>query len=52
MKLGEVVVIHSCVLQFHQVSLKSDEKQKSFNYRPFECFLDSTVVLTPLDVFL
>ena len=29
MKLG--------VLQFHQVSSKSDEKQKSFNYSPFFC---------------
>ena len=27
MKLGEVVVCYPCVLQFHQVSPKSDEKQ-------------------------
>ena len=33
MKLGEVVV----VLQFHQVSSKSDEKQKSFINSPFFC---------------
>ena len=36
MKLGEVVVIHAyCVLQFHQVSSKSDEKQTSFINSPF-----------------
>ena len=37
MKLGEVVVHlgSGVVLQLRQVSSKSDEKQKSFNYRPF-----------------
>ena len=35
MKLGEVVV--TPVLQFHQVSSKSDEKQKSFTNSPFFC---------------
>ena len=35
MKLGEVEVTH--VLQFHQVSLKSDDKQKSFINSPFFC---------------
>ena len=32
MKIGEVVGTH---LQFHEHSLKSHEKQKSFNYSPF-----------------
>ena len=36
MKLGEVVVI-PCVLQFHQVSSKADEKQKSFTNSLFFC---------------
>ena len=35
MKLGEVAVTHACVLQFHQASSKSDEKQKSFINSPF-----------------
>ena len=36
MKLGEVVVPQCVlVLQFHQVSSKSDEKQKSFINSPF-----------------
>ena len=35
MKLVEVVVIQSHVLQFHQVSSKSDEKQKSFIHDTF-----------------
>ena len=35
MKLGEVS--YPCVLQFHQVSSKSDEKQKSFINSPFFC---------------
>ena len=30
MKLGEVVVLYLCVLQLHQVSLNSDEKNNSF----------------------
>ena len=30
MKLGEVVATYPWVLQFHQVSTKSDEKQKTF----------------------
>ena len=37
MKLGEFVVSYPCVLQFHQVASKSDEKQKSFNSSPFFC---------------
>ena len=35
MKLGEVVVVIPCVLQFQQVSSKSDEKQESFINSPF-----------------
>ena len=34
MKIGEVVV-QTWVLQRHQVSSKSEEKQKSFDYIPF-----------------
>ena len=37
MKLGEVVVTHASVLQCHQVSSKSDEKQKSLINSPFFC---------------
>ena len=41
MKLGEVVVLVThwplCVLQFHQVLSKSDEKQKGFINSPFFC---------------
>ena len=37
MKLSEVVVTYPCVLKFHQVSLKSDEKQKSFIKSLFFC---------------
>ena len=38
MKFGEVVVTHLCYnFQFHQVSSKSDKKQKSFINSPFFC---------------
>ena len=37
MKLGEVVVSIPSVLQLHQISSKSDEKQKSFINSPFFC---------------
>ena len=37
MELGEGVSSYPCVLQFHQVSSKSDEKQKSVINSPFLC---------------
>ena len=37
MKLGEVVVTHVHYILFHQISSKSDEKQKSFIKSPFFC---------------
>ena len=38
MKLGAVIVTQPCVvLQFHQVSTKSDEKRKSFINSPIFC---------------
>ena len=38
-KLGDVVVLHVCVLQLHKVSLNSDEEQKKVLYT----FNDPTV---------
>ena len=37
MKLGEGCSYYTCILQFHQVSSKSDEKQKSFINSRFFC---------------
>ena len=37
MKFGEIVVHTQWLLQLHQVSSKSDEKEKSFINSPFFC---------------